>query len=158
MLLCSIVFVVVVWFWQFLNEHGTFWKNVSYKRGFVTFCLMWSHFFRHVEFLLLISVGNGRGGESIYGGYFEGNGNVRLSNKQSINVFSEYFGASDYVIFAWAQCCTFLVLMIFFLCMTPLTFTFPLYSVVFYLVTVVGFIKSAWRVGILFIENYNLPA
>lgn len=26
---------------------------------------------------LLISAGNGRGGESIYGGYFEGNGNIK---------------------------------------------------------------------------------
>lgn len=36
-------------------------------------------------FTVLISAGNGRGGESIYGGYFEGNG--KLSNKQSINVY-----------------------------------------------------------------------
>lgn len=28
--------------------------------------------------------GNGRGGESIYGGYFEGNEIIKLSNKQSI--------------------------------------------------------------------------
>lgn len=31
--------------------------------------------------------GNGRGGESIYGGYFEGNGKIKLMNKQSINVY-----------------------------------------------------------------------
>lgn len=30
-----------------------------------------------------MSAGNGRGGESIYGGYFEGNGNMKYSKKQS---------------------------------------------------------------------------
>lgn len=37
--------------------------------------------------LMLSSAGNGRGGESIYGGYFEGNGKIKLSNKQSINIY-----------------------------------------------------------------------
>lgn len=36
-----------------------------------------------LNYCMFISAGNGRGGESIYGGYFEGNGNIKLSNTQS---------------------------------------------------------------------------
>lgn len=77
---------------------------------------------------LLIFAGNGRGGESIYGGYFEGIWNIKLSNNLIIVMHictkKKQKQSMHIKLHRWLMgFCVRIVL-----CLTALTFTFPLCS------------------------------